>query len=245
MSVVVLSAVVPLRDEAGSLPPLHRELVAALERIGEPWEIVYVDDGSTDGSPGVLRDLAAVEPRVRVMRLDHSYGQSTATIAGVDVAHGAWIATLDSDGQNDPADLVGLWSTLRDTGADMVQGVRRKRHDGWVRKASSWIANRTRDLLTGDPVADVGCALRIVRREALLAAPRFEGMHRFLPTLVRMTGATVVERPVSHRPRRAGRTKYGIHNRLWKGLYDLVMVRRLRQRWIHYETRNASDGRAT
>jgi dolichol-phosphate mannosyltransferase len=231
---VILTAVVPFRNEAESLPPLHGELVAALARIAEPWEIVYVDDGSSDRSGAVVQGFMEGDPRVRLVTLDRPYGQSTATVAGVEAAAGEWIATLDADGQNDPSDLPGLWRALRERNADGVQGVRRERHDSWVRKASSRIANTVRDRVTGDRVTDVGCSLRIVRRSTFLSAPRFEGMHRFLPTLLRMTGATIVERPVSHRRRRAGETKYGIHNRLWAGLYDLFMVRRLGQRWIRY-----------
>lgn len=232
-----LSVVVPLKDEAESLRPLHDELVHALERLGEPWEIVYVDDGSTDASPAVLAELAAADDRVRALILDRNYGQSTATIAGAEAARGEWLATLDADGQNDPADLIDLWSTLRDCGADGVIGVRVSRHDSWVRRASSRIANAARDRLTGDRIADVGCSLRILRRRALLEAIRFEGMHRFLPTLVRMAGYSIVERPVSHRPRRIGRSKYGVHNRLWRGVADLLVVRRLRHREIRYRLR--------
>lgn len=236
----MISAVVPVKDEAESLPLLHVELAAALEGIGEPWEIVYVDDGSTDGSLDIMKSLARDDSRVRFLSFDRNYGQSTALVAGAEAARGTWIAGLDADGQNDPADLADLWAILGSEGVDAVQGVRRERHDSWVRKASSRIANRTRDIVTGDSVSDVGCSLRIVRRSALLAAPRFEGMHRFLPTLLRMTGATLIEQPVSHRPRSAGRTKYGVHNRLWKGLYDLIMVRRLKQRWIQYRLDDAS-----
>jgi dolichol-phosphate mannosyltransferase len=240
-SAIVLSVVVPVKDEEESLSPLHREITAALMELGVPSEIVYVDDGSTDGSAGVLRSLAQQDPRVRVGSLDRNYGQSTAMIAGAEMARGEWVATLDADGQNDPADLPRLWQARLATGADAVQGVRRQRHDSWIRKVSSRIANTTRDLMTGDRITDVGCSLRIVRRSTLLAAPRFEGMHRFLPTLLRMTGATIVEEPISHRPRRAGFAKYGIHNRLWRALYDLVMIRRLNQRWIRYRWRESSE----
>lgn len=239
-----LSVVVPLKDEAPNLRLLQAELVDALGRIGEPWEIVYVDDGSTDASPDVLASLSEGEPRVRVVTLARNYGQSTALIAGVEAARGRWIATLDADRQNDPVDLVRLWAALGEGRADAVQGVRAERRDSWLRKVSSRIANVTRNLVTGDEVTDVGCALRIVPRRAFLDAPRFEGMHRFLPTLLRMTGASVAEVPVSHRPREAGETKYGIHNRLWTGLADLFMVRRMRNRRIRYETIEGEEGSA-
>ncbi len=235
---VLLSAVLPLRDEAESLPGLHRELVESLDGLDVGWEIVYVDDGSTDDGPLVLAGLAA-DPRVKAVRLDRGYGQSTALVAGAERARGRWLVTLDADGQNDPADIRGLWEALGESGADVVQGVRVWRADGWRRRASSRIANAVRDRLSGDRVTDVGCSLRIMPRDLFLAAPRFEGMHRFLPTLLRMVGATVVERPVGHRPRRAGRTKYTIRNRIWKGLADLMMVRRLRRRWIKYGVRDS------
>ncbi|HET6342035.1 MAG TPA: glycosyltransferase family 2 protein [Gemmatimonadota bacterium] len=238
---VLLSAVVPLRDEAESLPGLHRELVQALEGLGVGWEVVYVDDGSTDGGPIILAGLAT-DPRVKVVRLDRAYGQSTALVAGAERARGRWLVTLDADGQNDPTDIPALWLALGESGADVVQGIRVRRADGWLRRASSRIANAVRDRLSGDRVTDVGCSLRIMPRDLFLAAPRFEGMHRFLPTLLRMVGGTVVERPVGHRPRRAGRSKYTIRNRIWKGLADLMMVRRLRRGWVRYGVRDGDPG---
>jgi dolichol-phosphate mannosyltransferase len=241
---ILLSAVLPLRDEAESLPGLHRELVEALDGLGVGWEIVYVDDGSTDAGPSVLEELTA-DPRVRTVRLDRGYGQSTALVAGAERARGRWLVTLDADGQNDPADIPALWRTLGEGGADVVQGIRVRRADGWLRRASSRIANSVRDRLSGDRVTDVGCSLRIMPRGLFLAAPRFEGMHRFLPTLLRMVGATVVERPVGHRPRCAGRTKYTIRNRIWKGLADLLMVRRLRRGWVRYGVLGGEAGAPT
>ncbi len=232
---VELSAVLPLRDEAGSLPGLHRELVEALDGLGVGWEIVYVDDGSEDASPQVLAGLAS-DPRVKVVRLDRGHGQSTALVAGAERAVGRFIVTLDADGQNDPADIPTLWRTLDETGADAVQGIRVRRADPWLRRASSRIANAVRNRLAGDRVTDVGCSLRIMPRSSFLAVPRFEGMHRFLPTLLRLVGTTVVEVPVGHRPRRAGKTKYNIRNRIWKGTADLLVVRRLRRNWIRYRT---------
>lgn len=233
---VVLSAVLPVKDEAESVPPLHAELVAVLDRIGEPWEVVYVDDGSTDASPAVLARLAEEDERVRVVRLARNYGQSTALVAGAEAARGRWIATLDADGQNDPADLEALWSAVRDGDADLATGVRTNRADSWIRLVSSRVANAVRNRVSGDRITDVGCSLRVMPREPLLRAVRFEGMHRFLPTLLRMQGCRVVELPVSHRARHAGQTKYGIHNRLWRGLADLFVVRRLLRRRIEYET---------
>ena len=238
---IVFSVIVPLRDEGPNLPSLHAEIAAALEEAGTAWEIVYVDDGSTDEGPRVLRELAQAEPRARVVTLARNYGQSTALVAGAEAARGEWVGTLDADGQNNPRDLVALWREARAGGADVVTGFRAARADGWVRRASSRIANSVRNRISGDRIFDVGCSVRVFPRRALLEAVRFEGMHRFLPTLFRLAGYSVVERPVSHRPRLAGRSKYGIHNRLWRGLADLVVVRRLVRKQIRYELRDG-DG---
>lgn len=237
---VDLSIVIPFLDEAPNLGPLHAELVPVLDALGPRWEIIYVDDGSTDEGPAIAAALAAADPRIRLVSLARNYGQSTALVAGVEAARGQWIATLDGDGQNDPADLAVLWPVIESGEAQMVNGVRMRRFDSWVRRASSQIANTTRNRLSGDTVTDVGCSLRIFPRQAFLSAVRFEGMHRFLPTLLSMQGVTIVEREVSHRPRRAGESKYGINNRLWRGLADLLMLRRLRQRSIDYEVRETS-----
>lgn len=232
---IELSAILPVRDEAESLAGLHRELVATLEGMEVGWEIVYVDDGSTDASPRVLAGLAA-DPRVRVVRLDRGHGQSTALMAGAEAAAGRWLLTLDADGQNDPADIPLLWRTLGESGADVVQGIRVHRADPWLRRASARVANVVRNRLAGDRVTDVGCSLRIMPRATFLAVPRFEGMHRFLPTFLRLLGGTIVEVPVRHRPRRTGTSKYNIRNRIWKGIADLLVVRRLGRSWIRYRT---------
>lgn len=239
---VVFSAVVPLRDEAANLRSLHAEIVAALEPVGIPWEVLYVDDGSVDEGPGLLRELAREDPRARIVTLARGYGQSTALVAGAEAARGEWIGTLDADGQNDPRDLVAFLAEARAGGADVVTGYRTERADRWVRRASSRIANAVRNRLSGDRILDVGCSVRVFPRRAMLEAVRFEGMHRFLPTLFRIAGYRVVERPVRHRPRRAGRSKYGIHNRLWRGLADLYVVRRLVRRRVRYELADGDGG---
>jgi dolichol-phosphate mannosyltransferase len=239
---VVFSVVVPLRDEAPNLAPLHAEIAAALEPAGIPWEVVYVDDGSVDDGPRILRDLASRDPRARVVTLARGYGQSTALVAGTEAARGEWIGTLDADGQNDPRDLVTFLAEARSGAAQVVTGFRAERADRWVRRASSRVANSVRNRLSGDRIADVGCSVRVFPRRAMLEAVRFEGMHRFLPTLFRIAGYQVVERPVGHRPRRAGRSKYGIHNRLWRGLADLFVVRRLARGRVRYELADGDGG---
>jgi dolichol-phosphate mannosyltransferase len=237
---VLLSIVVPLRDEGPNLRALYEEIVDALQ-VSAEWEIVFVDDGSTDEGPDVLRQLARDDPRVRVVTLARGYGQSTALVAGAEAARGQWIGTLDADCQNDPRDLLALWDEAREGVADVVTGYRLRRADAWPRRASSRVANSVRNRVSGDRITDVGCSVRVFPRRALLEAVRFEGMHRFLPTLFRLAGYTVVERPVGHRARHAGRSKYGIHNRLWRGIADLYVVRRLVRRQVRYDIRDG-DG---
>jgi glycosyltransferase involved in cell wall biosynthesis len=225
----LVSVIAPVRDEESNLIPLYERVRNAL--AGVPgWELLLVDDASADASRDVILGLCKEDARVRGVRLAHHAGQSSATCAGIDLARGALIATLDADLQNDPADLVTLFGALGD--ADAVVGYRRERRDGLVKRASSRIANRIRDVVTGDRVTDTGCSLKLFRAEAIRAVPRFEGMHRFLPTLLRQAGYRVVEVPVSHHPRVAGRSKYGIGDRALRGLADLLAVRWMRSRRI-------------
>lgn len=225
-----LSVVVPVFDEEDSLEPLYRELDAALSDLPGGIEIVLVDDGSGDGSLRVMRELAAKDGRVRPVALDRNHGQSAAFEAGFRAARGEVIATLDADLQNDPRDVPRLLACLDRDEADCVNGVRVDRHDGWVRRISSRIANGFRNRLTGESVSDVGCSLRVFRAEPARRVKMFRGMHRFLPTLLRLEGARVVEVPVAHRARRYGTSKYGIRNRLFVGLVDVFAVRWMQRR---------------
>jgi dolichol-phosphate mannosyltransferase len=225
-----ISVVIPVYNEEESLPILAAELQAALGSLGRSYEILYVDDGSTDGSPGVLRRLAEEDPAVRVIRQRRNAGQSAALDAGFRFARGAIVVTLDADLQNDPADIPRLLEIM--DVFDVVSGVRTHRRDTWVRKVSSRIANRVRNRLTHDSVTDVGCTLRACRTEYLRRIPMFTGMHRFLPTLLKMAGARTTEIPVNHRPRLHGQPKYTIGNRLWRALADLFAVRWMQKRWI-------------
>ena len=226
--VASLSAVVPVYDERENLAPLVQELRRALEALGIDFEILLVDDGSRDGSFEVLTQLAGRVPELRVLRLDANRGQSAALCAGFAAARGDAIVTLDGDLQNDPADIARLLGQLAES--DMVAGVRRERHDGWLRRASSRVANAVRSAVLGDGVVDTGCSLKLFRRELAAGFPRFAGMHRFLPALVQIQGGRVVQLPVNHRPRRSGCSKYGIGNRLFRGLVDLGGVFWLQRR---------------
>ena len=227
-----LSVVVPLRDEEESLEPLHRELDAALAGVAGGVELIFVDDGSRDGSLARLREIAAKDARVRVLALDRSHGQSAALDAGFRAVRGEVTVTLDADLQNDPADIPRLLAEL--DRADVVNGVRQGRRDSAVRLLSSRIANGVRNFVTHETVSDVGCSLRAMRTELLRRVKLFRGLHRFLPTLLRLEGARVVEIPVAHRPRRYGASKYGIGNRLWVGIVDLAAVRWMQSRALHY-----------
>jgi glycosyltransferase involved in cell wall biosynthesis len=225
-----ISLVIPVYNEEENLPVLHGEIRQAMEGTGRPYEVIYVDDGSSDGSPAILSGLAGEDPHIRVLRQRRNSGQSAALDAGFRFARGPVIVTLDADLQNDPADIPRLLERIGDY--DVVSGVRAHRQDSWVRKVSSRIANGIRNRVTHESVTDVGCTLRAARAEYLRRIPVFNGMHRFLPTLLRMEGARVTEVPVNHRPRLHGQPKYNIRNRIWRALMDLFGVRWLQTRWV-------------
>ncbi len=225
----LLSIVLPVHNERANLAPLFAEIAGAFGDV--PYEIVAVDDGSTDGSLQELERLTGQFNRVRVVSSERRTGQSAAIFAGVDAAAGEWILTMDSDGQNDPADGRRLVRTLADTGgATVVIGRRVQRVDGWWKRVQSRVANAFRNAITGESVHDTGCSLRVMRRSALLQLPRFDGMHRFLPTLLRTLGEQVLEVDVAHRRRRYGQSKYGMWDRLGIGLLGVIRVRGLVKR---------------
>jgi dolichol-phosphate mannosyltransferase len=225
-----ISLVIPVYNEKESLPVLAAEIREALGPLGRSYEVIFVDDGSADGSPEVLRSLAREDPALRIVRQRRNAGQSAALDAGFRFARGEVVVTLDADLQNDPADIPRLLERL--DGCDVVAGVRARRQDDWVRRVSSRIANRVRNRVTHESIMDVGCTLKAFRAEYLRRIPMFTGMHRFLPTLLKMEGARVVEIPVNHRPRLHGQPKYGIGNRMWRALADLFAVRWMQKRWI-------------
>lgn len=225
-----VSVVVPAYNEEESLPVLLGEITEALTGTGIEYEVLFVDDGSTDGTLEVLARLAAADRRVRVLAQRPNRGQSAALAAGWRAARAPVVVTMDADLQNDPADIPRLLDHLE--GWDVVSGIRVDRRDTWVRRVSSRLANGVRRRVTGDSATDVGCTLRACRRELLLRVPVFNGTHRFLPALLEMAGARITEIPVRHRARRFGTAKYGIHNRLWRGIADLLGVRWLQKRWV-------------
>jgi dolichol-phosphate mannosyltransferase len=220
--------VVPVRNEAGNIAPLIDEIHAALApALRGPYEIVYVDDGSTDGTAAELAAVVASDPTVRIVRHSRACGQSQATISGVAAARGEWIATLDGDGQNDPADLARLLTVRArtpDPNRSLFIGWRRMRHDGGARVVASQIANIIRRLLLGDGTSDSGCGMKLIRRDLFLQLPRFNALHRFTPALVRRAGGNVVPVTIGHRPRLRGTSKYGIIGRGLIGVADLLGV---------------------
>src|SRR5262245_22974957 len=228
-----LSVVIPAYNEDANVEPCYRELTDVLESHGDPFEIVFVDDGSTDGTGAALRRLASADARVRVLRLRRNAGQTAALHAGFRAARGAVVITMDADLQNDPHDIPKLLAAL--PGHDAVCGWRVDRQDPWTKRIASRIANRVRDRFTRDGVHDTGCTLKAFRREAVQDLHLYRGMHRFLPALLQMERRRLTEVPVSHRPRRAGVSKYGNWNRLWAGLADLLAVRWMARRRLRYE----------
>lgn len=228
----VLSVVIPVRNEAPNIAPLVAEIEAALAAV--PHEIVYVDDGSTDDTPAALRAAREAGAPLRSIRHRASCGQSAAVITGVKAARGRWIATLDGDGQNDPADIPRLLARAEaeaEAGRrTMVAGHRVNRRDSGVKRYSSRIANAVRSRLLRDATPDTGCGLKVFPRDLFLDLPHFDHMHRFLPALTLRQGGAVVSEPVNHRPRVRGVSNYGTLDRLLVSLFDLVGMAWLQRR---------------
>ena len=219
-----LSVVVPVKNEAGNIASLVTEIGQACAGIA-PFEVIYVDDGSTDATPEALRTAQAHHPWLRVVRHERSGGQSGAVRSGVLHARSAVIATLDGDGQNDPAFIPALYAALDEGGGGvgLAQGQRTSRKGAW-KQAQSRIANGVRGHILKDATRDTGCGLKAFRREVYLALPYFDALHRFMPALVAREGFSVVHRDVVDRPRLSGASKYGLFDRLWVGLLDLAGV---------------------
>ena len=231
-----LSLVIPVYNERDNLAPLVAEITASLRGAGWRYEVLMVDDGSTDGSVDALVALRRDHPELRIVRLARNAGQTAAMDAGFHRARGAVVVSLDADLQNDPADIPLLVREME--GWDAVVGVRRVRRDSLVRRVSSRVANYVRNRLSDETITDTGCSLKAYRREAVARLRLYRGMHRFLPTLLKMEGFRVREIPVGHRPRAHGQSKYGISNRLVPSFVDLLAVRWMKKRMLRYEVKD-------
>lgn len=241
-----LSVVIPFYNEEDCLEAVCLEIKQVLTALlPENWQMIMVDDGSKDGTAALMDRLAGQHEEFSALHLQPNSGQSAALEAGFAAARGELIATLDGDGQNDPNDLAVLLKEMARLQVDMMCGIRRDRADTWVRRISSRIANRVRAALLHDNITDVGCSLRIFRRQCLPRIRFFRNAHRFFPALFQMAGFTVAETPVHHRPRLKGTSKYGggIRSRLWVGLADLAGVYWLGKRALRYQVISSSTTR--
>jgi glycosyltransferase involved in cell wall biosynthesis len=230
---VEFSVVVPVYNEEANLPILIPKLLEVFDRLGFLYEMIFVDDGSSDGSRRLLKETASQIPSLRLVALKQNRGLSTALLAGMREARGKIIVTLDSDLQNDPEDIPRLLGYL--DRYDMATGWRQKREDPWLKRVASRIANSVRNRLSGERINDSACTLRVFKRECLQDIPIFNGMHRFMSTLVKMRGYRIIEVPVTHHPRKYGESKYNIRNRMWRSFVDLLAVRWMKGRHIQYD----------
>ena len=226
-----LTIVIPVFNEVECISTLLDEIgVCLVDETG--YEIIVVDDGSIDGTAAVLQAARQSHPKLRILHHRECYGQSAAIASGVKAANRQWIATLDGDGQNDPADILKLYRVMDESPDDvhMVAGYRKQRMDGWLKRMASHIANSVRAAVLHDNSPDSACGLKILARTTFLGLPQFDHMHRFLPALVQRQGGKVLTVEVKHRKRLRGLSKYGIHNRLWVGILDMLGVRWLQSR---------------
>jgi len=230
-SPIKYSVVLPIYNEIENLPQLFAELSTVMRQTAEPYEIICINDGSTDHSPTYIQKFGRDHPEFKLINFRKNQGQSAALYGGFLKAAGEYVITLDADLQNDPADIVKLMDYLPQY--DMVTGWRTKRHDSRLTRISSKIANSIRNKLSRENIKDTGCSLKIMKKTYLDRIKMFKGMHRFLPTLMKMEGAKVIEVPVNHRPRTRGSSNYGVWDRAFSGLRDLLAVRWMQDRFIH------------
>lgn len=234
-----LTVILPVFNEVQNLALLWPELISILEAHWQRFEVIFVDDASTDGSTEWLRELARRDARVRYVRFKLRRGLTAALDAGYHRARGPIVVTMDSDLQSDPADIPRLVAALQD--ADAATGWRVHRHDTWLKRFSSRIGNFIRNRITRETVRDSACTLRAMRRACTTALPPYDGLHRFVPTLLRIAGYRVVEVPVTHRARRFGESKFGVRNRAWRAFRDLLFVRWMQQRVLRYAIEPAAE----
>lgn len=236
-----LSLVVPCYDEEENVGPLVEEAFRILRGMGMPFEMIAVDDGSKDATLDRLRAERAGRPELRVIRLARNTGQSGALAAGFRAARGEFVATLDGDLQNDPADIPRLLELVQSGECDVASGWRRKRRDSFLRRVSTRIANGVRKVFLRDGMNDSASSMKVYRREVLEHLPVFNGMHRFFPAIAKMRGFRVLEMPVNHRPRAHGQAKYGLWNRVFRATIDMFGVAWLRRRAVRIEAGEVVD----
>jgi dolichol-phosphate mannosyltransferase len=232
-----ISIVAPVYNEEENLPILISQLVDVLNLLGRSYEMIFVDDASTDRSRSVLKEMVSKVPQIRILGFKKNCGETVAGAAGFKAARGDVVITIDADLQNDPKDIPMMLDYLKEY--DMVTGWREKRDDSWVKRVTSKIANGIRNSLSGEMIRDSGCTYRAYRRECLENIRLYKGMHRFMPTLVKMEGFRVIEVPIAHHPRQFGVSKYTTWNRMWRAFVDLLAVRWMKSRHIRYEIEEA------
>lgn len=234
MENIEISVAIPVYNEIDSLEELVARVEESLTRIGRSWELILVDDGSSDGSFKKIRELKNTRPWLRGLKFSKNNGQTAAMGAGIKAARGALIVTLDADLQNDPADIPLLLAGI-EQGYTAAVGWRKKRNDTLIRRLSSRFANWVRNVVSSETIKDTGCSLKVFKAEAIKPIELFEGMHRFLPTLVKMNGGTVIEIEVSHHPRQKGVSKYNVWNRVFRSFLDLLAIRWMKWRKLRYQ----------
>jgi glycosyltransferase involved in cell wall biosynthesis len=228
-----ISVVVPVYNEEENLPVLIPQIAEVLGPLGKTYEMIFVDDGSQDHSRHLLKEMALQFPQIRILGFKRNCGETAAGAAGIKEARGGIVITIDADLQNDPKDIPRMLDYLKEY--DMVTGWRQKREDSWIKRITSRIANRIRNSLSGEEIQDSGCTFRAYKRECLQDIKLYKGMHRFIPTLVKMEGYRVIEIPIAHHPRKFGVSKYTTWNRMWRAFVDLLAVKWMKSRHIHYE----------
>ena len=230
---IEISIVVPVYNERENLVLLDQEITKSIKPLNKNYEVILVDDGSTDGSSELIRVLQEKNSTIRLIRFGHNHGQTAAFAAGFDKARGDIIITMDADLQNSPSDIPLLLTAIKDY--DVVCGWRHKRNDPWIKKISSKVANSVRNSLSDESIADTGCSLKAFRRECFKDIKLYNGMHRFFPTLMRMEGFSVTQVKVGHYPRIHGHSKYNIRNRLFASFKDLLAIRWMKKRQLNYD----------
>jgi len=227
-----LTVLIPVCDEEENIAPLLEELIPVLENLRKTYEVIFVDDGSTDGTYARLGEFQARHPQIRLIKFTRNFDKTAALVAGWEQARGKIIVIMDGDRQNDPHDIPAMIGQIPPY--DLVCGYRVRRQDSWFRRLQSRIANRFRDWVIQDGIRDSGCAFQALRHEALHTQKFYLGLHRFIPALFQFEGYRVTQVPVNHRPRLHGRAKYGLRNRILRAFDDLMAVRWLRSRRIKY-----------